>query len=238
MTVTTQVERDVFTNGRYAESFRPDATSDPFHRLYSPKRRDVIASVSRLPEGSRVLDLGGGMGRIAVPLAQRRYQVTLCDISDDMLAMASQAGREAGVSKEDLTPRRVDASQPLPFATASFDCAIALDLLVHLPDPVAALRELRRVVAPEGEIIVDITNRSPWWVLRYPRYVGRRPRLRWLRTLRGGGVLPEWQGIVHHYTRPEFRRMLDEAGFHVVEHWRYGPPGCPKWFLERCRAAG
>jgi ubiquinone/menaquinone biosynthesis C-methylase UbiE len=226
------IGREVFTDGSYAEIFRPDSGRDPFRDLYGQKRDDVLACLSRMPADSEILDLGGGMGRIAIPLADR-HRVTLCDISERMLAMAGASAREAGVAADRLGLRQIDAGEPLPFPAASFDAAIALDLLVHLPDPVAALRELRRVLRPQGQLLADMTNANPLWTLRYPGYVGRRPR-RWLTTLRGGGVLPEWQSIVRHRRRGEFERMLGAAGFTVSRRWRYGPSICPKWFLDLC----
>jgi ubiquinone/menaquinone biosynthesis C-methylase UbiE len=229
------IDRGIFTDGSYADIFRPDTARDPFHALYRRKRDDVLACLGGLAEGSRVLDLGGGMGRIAVPLAAR-HRVTLCDISGRMLEMAEQAARRAGVSTRNLELRQLDAGQPLPFATESFDAAVALDLLVHLPDPARALAELRRVLTAGGTLLVDMTNSNPLWTLRYPRYVGRRPR-RWLRTLRGGGVLPEWQAIVRHRDRREFEAMLEAAGFRVAQRWEYGPPRVPKWLLRRCHPA-
>lgn len=227
------IDRGVFTDGSYADIFRPDAPRDPFHSLYARKRDDVLGWLGELPEGSRILDLGGGMGRIALPLAAR-HRVTLCDISERMLEMAAETARRAGIAEGGLQMRRLDAGQPLPFAAGAFDAAVALDLLVHLPDPGAALRELHRVLVPEGTLVVDMTNRNPLWVIRYPRYVGRRPA-RWIRTLRGGGVLPEWQAIVRHRGRRDFEGLLAGAGLRVEERRDYGPPLLPKWFLRRCR---
>lgn len=230
------IDRKIFTEGSYADIFRPDTTRDPFHALYRRKRDDVLASLARLPAASHILDLGGGMGRLAVPLASR-HTVTLCDISERMLEMAGEAARKSKVPQANLKRRHVDAGQPLPFASHSFDSALALDLLVHLPDPARALAELRRVLRPAGTLLVDITNSNPLWTVRYPRYVGRRPG-RWVQTLRGGGVLPEWQQIVRHRSRREFERMLDDAGLITVERWTYGPAMAPKWFLNRCLADG
>ena len=231
--MSTSVDRDVFTSGWYAERFRPDDRNDPFHRIYAQKRDGVLEMFDDLPEGTAVLDLGGGMGRIALPLT-RRHRVTLCDISADMLEMARvTAGRE-GLDGGRLRLRQVDANLTLPFETGSFAAALAIDLVVHLRDPTATLRELRRVLTPDGVLVVDTTNRWPWWALRYPRYVGRGPG-RWYRTLLGGGVLPEWQQIVSHQTHSEFHEMLAAGGFRPYEECRYGPPACPKWFLARCR---
>ena len=233
--MTSAVDRDVFVNGWYANHFRPDALTDPFHRLYAEKRRDVLAAIPPSPGPLAVLDLGGGMGRISIPLALH-HRVTLSDISTSMLDLARDAATDAGIASDRLTYREIDASQPLPLESGTFDRVVALDLLVHLADPVATLREMRRVLRPDGRLVVDTTNRVPLWTLRYPRYVGRHPR-RWVRTLAGGGVLPEWQRVVHHHTLGEFRSMLARAGFVVVDEHRYGPRGCPKWFLGVCTVA-
>ncbi len=228
------LNRAVFSDGRYPDLFRPDAPENPFRNLYAAKRHDILTIVRSRP-GSRVLDLGGGPGRIAVPLARDRT-VTLADVSAEMLERAAGEGRAAGLAPDALILTRLDAADPFPFASGSFDVAIAVDLLVLLPDPVATLRELRRVLAPGGVAVVDTTNRRPHWMLRYPAYVGRRPR-RWLRTWRAGGVLPEWTGIVTHHSREEFHRMLEEAGLRIVEERAYGPRVVPKWMLAVCEAA-
>jgi ubiquinone/menaquinone biosynthesis C-methylase UbiE len=229
------MQRSVFTDGTYADIFQPDTRADPFHNLYHRKRADVRRCIAALPAGSRVLDLGGGRGRVAIPMA-RRHQVLLCDISERMLELAQVAVRTADVPAANLEVQRVDASVTLPFADAEFTAAVALDLLVHLADPAATLRELRRVLRPDGWLLVDMTNSNPLWTLCYPRYVGRRPG-RWIRTMRGGGVLPEWQGIVRHHSGAAFESLLRDSGFAVQRRWRYGPRLTPKWFLTLCRPA-
>jgi ubiquinone/menaquinone biosynthesis C-methylase UbiE len=225
------IDRSVFVTGEYVECFHPEDTGNPFHRLYARKRLEVVATARALlgdRSEARVLDIGGGMGRIAVPLAAT-YDVTLCDVSEAMLALAHEAAGKAGQPLR-LAVQRVDASQPLLYADGTFDLIVCLDLLPHLPDPQAALRELARVLTPGGTAIIDNSNSVPFWTFFYPRYVGRRPS-RWWRTLKVGGVLPEWAGIVRHYRHGQFVQMLTAAGFEVREERRYGPWGCPKWHL-------
>ena len=228
-------ERNIFTTGEYVEQFHPEDASNPFHRIYERKRQEVIAAARAFlgeNAAARVLDVGGGMGRIAAPLATT-YDVTLCDVSESMLTLARTAAASAPAGAR-LTTQLVDASKPLPYADDSFDLVVCLDLLVHLPDPQAAIDEMYRVLKPDGLAIIDNSNSVPLWTLFYPSYVGRRPS-RWLRTMRAGGVLPEWAGIVHHHTRGEFLRMLATAGFAVQEERAYGPMICPKWNLAVAR---
>ena len=227
------IGRDVYGSGEYVEHFRPDDARNPLRDLYAAKRRDIVASIrSGLAPGGAVLDLGGGPGRMAVALA-RDHTVTMCDVGADMLAIAERAARESQVPPGNLVLRQLNAEEPLPFATASFDRAICVDVLVHLSDPLATLRELGRVLRPSGQLLVDMTNRSPWWLLRYPRSFGRRPG-DWLTTWRTGGVPPEWVATVRHHRYDEYRELLDRADLRVVREWRYGPRWCATWFLSQC----
>ena len=230
-------QRDVFASGEYVEQFKPDDPDNQFHAIYGQKRADILAHVKHnLPPEGVVLDLGGGMGRMAIPLAMHR-RVVLCDLSPDMLRLAEAAASENQIPPDRLSTQCLDASKPLPFPTASFDCVLSIDLLVHVPDPAPTLREIYRVLKPGGEALIDMTNGVPWWTLSYPRYVGRRPG-RWLQTWKGGGVLPEWQSIVRHYPRGHYHAMLIAAGFSISREWCYGPRWCPKWFLSLCRRSG
>lgn len=225
------IDRDVYRSGRYTAMFQPDDSHNPFHALYAAKRADVLAGVrSHVERGGALLDLGGGPGRMAVPLAAD-YRVTLCDVSADMLQTAEAAARGQGLA---LSTTRLDAAEPLPFAGGTFAAAICTDVLPHLREPLSTLRELRRVLAPDGHLLVDTTNRSPWWMLRFPHGLGRRPG-EWVSTWRGGGIAPEWQALVRHHSYGEFRALLSRAGFAVADEWRYGPFWCAKWFLIRCR---
>ncbi len=153
----------------------------------------------------RIADVGGGYGRLAGPLSAR-HDVTLVDVSPEMLEEARR--RWPGLSLLEADARS------LPFADGELDAVLALDLTPHLPDLEAGLRELARVVRPGGEVVVDTSNRSPWWVPAYPRYVDWRPK-RLLLTMRSGGVLPEWRKLVRHHEPAEMRRALEAAGLRL-----------------------
>jgi len=98
----------------------------------------------------RVLDLGTGPGISAFTLAAALpagSSVIGVDLSPQMIARAKQhAARSPGLPVEFCV---ADASE-LPFADASFDRVTGHSFLYLLPDPVAVLREVRRVLTPEG----------------------------------------------------------------------------------------
>ncbi|MDQ6773989.1 MAG: class I SAM-dependent methyltransferase [Candidatus Dormibacteraeota bacterium] len=211
----------LFTSGEYVGQFQPDIAANPFAATYAAKRDAILDLVPG--EGLRVVDVGGGPGRMSRPLA-RRHDVTLCDLSRDMLELAR------GASAGDLRKFVVADARALPLAAASFDVAICIDVVPHLADPGPALRELHRVLAPGGTLIVDSTNSIPAWTLAYPRYIGRRPG-RWWATWRAGGVLPEWRNRVWHRRRAAFLAHVAAAGFTLRASYDFGPRLCPKWHL-------
>ncbi|MFN3373170.1 MAG: class I SAM-dependent methyltransferase [Chloroflexus sp.] len=114
------------------------------------------AIVSQTGIDAQVLEIGIGSGRIALPTAAAGAQITGIDISTAMLATARERAAQAGVS---LRLLKADA-QTLPFATASFDAALAVHVLHLLSDWRTALAEMVRVVKP-GVIIQGVDWRDP-----------------------------------------------------------------------------
>jgi glycogen(starch) synthase len=211
---------ELFTSGAYVEQFQPEARLNPFRADYASKRAWVVDSVNG--HDQRILDVGGAMGRMAIPLA-RRHNVTLCDLSPQMLQLA----RHHFDGRLNLAVADVRA---LPFKDAHFDYALCIDVLPHLPTAESGVREIRRVLRVGGTLIIDSTNSQPFWTLAYPRYLGRRPQ-RWLRIWRSGGVLPEWSSRVRHMRLKEFVRVVTTAGFRVRSQHGFGPRLCPKWHV-------
>ena len=222
----TPHKRDIFKSGDYIQYFTPDDKKNPFHEIYKQKKQDTIEIISVSGESMKVLDVGGGMGRLSLALAGSvQGKVVMADISRDMLKLVLKDSN--GVNNVDLI--NADAHQ-LPFKDKFFDCIAGLDLLCHLKEPHKALREFHRVLSDKGILILDSTNSNPLWTIFYPRYVGKNP-LRWLRTIKFHGVLPGWETIVKHYTKSTFFSFLHDAGFKVIREIDYGPVICPKWHL-------
>jgi ubiquinone/menaquinone biosynthesis C-methylase UbiE len=104
--------------------------------------------------GERVLGIGPGTGLQALHVARRLGPSGRLDVVDIQQAMLDCVRRRAdarGIGG--IVPARADARQ-LPFADGSFDAAYLVTALGEIPDPLAALRELRRVIRPEGRLVV------------------------------------------------------------------------------------
>lgn len=125
-----------------------------FHRACAASLRAIVGEIP-LRHGSRVLDMACGDGVYTAWLAERvgpRGHVVGVDIAPAYLHLARRhaaaAGLRARVSFE------IGAIEGLPFADGEFDLAWCAHSLYSLPDPLAALRELRRVVRPGGTVAI------------------------------------------------------------------------------------
>jgi SAM-dependent methyltransferase len=110
----------------------------------------------------RVLDLGGGGGRFAVPLARLGHEVTVVDPSADALATLRRRADTAGVGA------RVHGVQGdgdrlhdvLPAGGEPFDLALCHSVLEMVDDPGVTLRELAALLRSGGVLSVAVANRA------------------------------------------------------------------------------
>lgn len=112
----------------------------------------AVVQVARLvPEGARVLDCAAGTGLFALAAARRADSVLCTDLSKAMLSRAEKKARKQGLSNICFAVRDLTA---LPEGNGSFDVVIAANVLHLLPEPETAVRELWRVTAPGGRLIL------------------------------------------------------------------------------------
>jgi len=124
------------------------------NRFQEPEARTLIADLG-LPEGSRGLDVGCGVGLFALWLAEAigpRGRVVAIEPSRERVE-AARAFVGHGPSASRLEFREVDAAK-LDAPDASFDWVWCGDVLHHIQDTGRALGEFARVVRPGGRIIV------------------------------------------------------------------------------------
>jgi len=106
---------------------------------------------TRYPSGSRVIEVGCGVGAQTVILLENSpgAEFTCVDVSAESLAAAKARVRTLGFPN--VAFRRADIYD-LPYLPGSYDHAFVCFLLEHLPDPVLALEKIRDVVRPGGTV--------------------------------------------------------------------------------------
>ncbi len=131
---------------------------------------NLIVRVLDLPQGARLLDLGCGYGRHAVPLARRGYAVTGLDLSRTSLRVARRSAREAGVRVRWLRRDMRD----IPFAD-HFQAVVCMGSTFGVLDSdeedLTALAAVQRALQPGGRFLLDHKNRE--WQVRHLQPSGR-----------------------------------------------------------------
>jgi SAM-dependent methyltransferase len=159
--------------------------------VYRPPHDAVLAALRTVPH-DRVLDVGCGTGLLAARMRceLRGTQAIGCDFSVGMLRRAR--ARDAGI------PWVQGDAGRLPFRDGAFEVVVSTEAFHWFPDPVGALREMRRVLRPRGHLLLGLVN---------PRF-----------ALTGWavGLAARWLGEPFRWpTRRELRAELRTAGFRV-----------------------
>ena len=145
-----------------------------------------------VPKGARVLDCAAGTGEFSLAAAERAETVLCTDQSLPMLDRARKKAKKRGLTNITFARRDITA---LPDPDGSFDAVIAANVLHLLQKPENAVRELWRVAAPGGRLIL-------------PTYLQGRVGTAY------GTMIKIYQGVGFHYEHaftPETYRMLLES---------------------------
>jgi SAM-dependent methyltransferase len=155
---------------------------EPPHPLITRSRlRDVLSP----QPGERVLEVGPGTGYYSLDVAESVSpggRLDIFDLQQEMLDHTMRRAAERGLAN--VTPTQGDARQ-LPYPDDSFDAAYLTAVLGEIPDQGTALRELARVLKPDGRLVVGELFGDPHWVS--PKRLRRRAEAAGLTFTRRSG---------------------------------------------------
>jgi arsenite methyltransferase len=180
-------------------------------RLYATRdvlrRRELVRTALDAQTGDRVVDVGCGPGFYVNELVEvvgREGSVVGLDVSADMLAVA--ANRAEG--HDNVSFHEADATS-LPVPDASFDRALAVQVLEYVQDVPAALSEMRRALRPGGRVLVwDVDWATVSWQATDEQLMQR--------------VLAAWDEHLTHASLPrKLAPQLRAAGFEHVQMEAY-----------------
>lgn len=118
---------------------------------------ESFIKLAGISQGSRILDLGCGHGRITELLVERVPNLDLVGVDmtphllDSFVVESGTNGARINLMLGDITR--------LPFGDADFDVAISSRVFQYLPDPLAGVREAVRVLKPGGVLAIAIPNK-------------------------------------------------------------------------------
>jgi SAM-dependent methyltransferase len=112
------------------------------HRAIYERVEQLLEPVPR----GRLLDVPAGQGALAERLRSMGFEVACCDLYPQIFAL------------RDIEIRLGDLDARLPYDDASFEFAVCVEGLEHIENPANAIRELSRVLAPAGTLIVSVPN--------------------------------------------------------------------------------
>ena len=157
------------------------------HWWYTGRRKILTGFVEEICRNvtdrrPRILDVGCGTGANLLMLSQYGNAEGV-DVSEDALAFCRERG---------LDQVKLGAGEELPYEDGAFDLVTAFDVVEHMDDDLAGLREMRRVLRPGGRVFLFVPTFMFLW-----------------------GLQDDVSNHRRRYRLPELRRVLEEAGFEI-----------------------
>jgi len=202
--MTLRTEYDVWHQRVFESAPEHEDASSPWYQLV----RERLGPVANL----RILEVACGRGGFVSELTRGGAHVTGCDFSAAALRIGQ--GRLQHLMEDGSSPAFVQGdAQNLPFADASFDVVISCETIEHVPNPLAALREMHRVTCLAGRLFLTTPNYSNFMGLydlyarfRHPGRKDDQPfdRRQWFPQIRkyvrrGGWTILHTDGTVHQF---------------------------------------
>lgn len=139
----------------------------------------------------KVLDAGSGPGLYALHLAEKGHFVTGIDIDKEKVKLSTEIAKRMGSTAEFVAGDLC----ALPFPDNSFEVIVCSDVIEHIPDDRKALREMARVLRPEGKLVLTTTGNNPFTK----------------------NLIETFEHCKAGYDEEDFRRLIEGTGLALVK---------------------
>ena len=173
------------------------------------RRARRIIEELELADGDKILDVGCGDGYYLHLLSNLGLKLSLTGVDFDKNALASAKKNLRG---KNIKLVQADLMKNLPFKTGFFDKIVMSEVAEHLPDDIKGLKEVRRVLKPQGILVLTVPNHN------YPFFWDP---INWVLEHLFGTHIKKgfWAGIWNQhkrlYTPKEIKKVLEKAGFKI-----------------------
>ncbi|MSQ29700.1 MAG: class I SAM-dependent methyltransferase [Dehalococcoidia bacterium] len=222
--MTTPADPRVDPRGLGAEEPEAARLGNPSYVWRSGQERRLALIERYVPlSGKRVFDLGCGVGEYVRAFARRGAQVLGSDVAPARLVEARQ--RVSTAEASGVQGFFAAAGEALPLIDASIDLIVLNEVIEHVADDRATLREIARVLSPGGTCILYAPNRlfpfethGIYWRGRY--IFGNIPFVNWLPDALRNRLVPHARA----YRHGDWRRLITGTSLRLVDQ-TYVYPG-------------
>lgn len=167
--------------------------------------------------GRRVLELGCGIGTDTVNFARAGAHVTAVDLSQESLDLAAQRVDTLGLAERvrffQANGEELSGTVPLE----PYDLIYSFGVIHHTPHPDRVIAELRRYLAPGGEMRIMVYHRRSWKVLWSVLGYGRGKFWKVDEIVARHSEAQTGCPVTYTYTRDQGRALLESQGLRVTE---------------------
>lgn len=212
-----------------------------YEALFANDLREIPALLEALSGPSEILDMGGGTGRLSIPLVCAGHSVNLVDKSHLMLAESEV--RSQNLNESELKRLKIIQADLRDYVESSrFDMALlvnhTLEHLSSIPEILKALVSLRCALRENGHVFLTVHNLAYWhsresWKTGVWRYHGKQSgfpfwertssvdpmRVLWQHRVWSSGAFVHLQSLLIHLDQTKWERCFIESGFEVKNCW-------------------
>lgn len=167
-----------------------------------------------------LLDVGCGNGAQTIEFLKYVNSCKAVDIEYQRLEDFKKRLKELNINNCEI--KQMDASQ-LEYPDNTFDAVVSIETLEHVPDPEKTLKEMKRVLKNNGDLILSVPNK--WWI--FETHGAALPLLPWNRVPFFSWLPKKIHDKYAHariYTQKEIINLVENSGFKIVKTEYLMPP--------------